>query len=545
MESTKSVYTNNVLKSMTLENFKCFHQPVKIDFSQITMLYGPNSAGKSSILQAICYMAEILNGNLDVDITSHGGEEMDLGGFQNLLYNHNLNNTMKIGFELDVADMDMRPFKMFENDDNYNNLKNIKILFELKYSNLEHIPYVSAVKYTLNDKKQYALFSSEDMTKWTISLSSHSVDDLYLSSQEDIDIEDVDLDDLLALDGVSDDILERIKQYDASVQYIMSEGKNKLGALPRPIKDNYLHIFPVDTEDNIIISDEEGNYPSDYNQNHEYNKRWSNIVHLPLNILKNLVSQFRLIGPIRKIPARNFLPQKTKDIGRWMDGLAAWDAIQNMSDDEFSLLNKFLGEEYLNSGYQFREEIGNIKTAIRKEGSSDLFEKNIIKENEIDIKQWILWDEKNNIEVKPHDIGVGISQLLPFLIAMIYDIRRDGIINMVAIEQPELHIHPKMQVELGDVLINRAQMGMPLFIESHSEHILLRLLRRIRQTTNDEVPPERKQLYPENLSILYVNPPKDNNQSPQIYKLRVDKDGEFKDRWPEGFFAERGQELFG
>ena len=128
---------------------------------------------------------------------------------------------------------------------------------------------------------------------------------------------------------------------------------------------------------------------------------------------------------------------------------------------------------------------------------------------------------------------------------MIYDIRSDGIINMVAIEQPELHIHPKMQVELGDVLINRAQMGMPLFIESHSEHILLRLLRRIRQTTNDEVPPERKLLYPENLSILYVNPPKDNNQSPQIYKLRVDKDGEFKDRWPEGFFAERGQELFG
>ena len=69
---------------MTLENFKCFHQPVKIDFSQITMLYGPNSAGKSSILQAICYIAEVLNGNLDVDITSHGGEGMDLGGFQNL-----------------------------------------------------------------------------------------------------------------------------------------------------------------------------------------------------------------------------------------------------------------------------------------------------------------------------------------------------------------------------------------------------------------------------------------------------------------------------
>lgn len=177
--------------------------------------------------------------------------------------------------------------------------------------------------------------------------------------------------------------------------------------------------------------------------------------------------------------------------------------------------------------------------------TSESFNASIINNYKIDTKQWVLWDEKNNIEVKPHDIGVGISQLLPFLIAMIHDIRSDGIINMVAIEQPELHIHPKMQVELGDVLINRAQMGMPLFIESHSEHILLRLLKRIRQTTNDEVPPERKQLYPENLSILYVNPSKDNNQSPQIYKLRVDSNGSFIDPWPEGFFGERGKELFG
>ena len=537
MESTKSVYTNNVLKSMTLENFKCFHQPVKIDFSQITMLYGPNSAGKSSILQAICYMAEVLNGNLDVDITSHGGEEMDLGGFQNLLYNHDLNNTMKIGVELDVADMDKRPFQVFENNDNYNNLKNIKILFELKYSNLEHIPYVSAVKYTLNDKKQYALFSSEDMSKWIISLTSHSVNEVNLF----ININDVYSENLFE----SNDILKKLEQHNSSIEYIMPEGKNKLGALPRPIKDNYLHIFPVDTEDDMVDLEEDRHYSNDYNQNHDANKRWSNIVHLPLNILKNLVSQFRLIGPIRQIPARNFLPQKTKDIGRWMNGLAAWDAIQNMSDDEFSLLNKFLGKEYLNSGYQFRKEISYIKTSIQKEGSSDLFDKNVIKEHETEIKQWILWDEKNRIKVKPHDVGVGISQLLPFLIAMIYDVRSDGIIKMVAIEQPELHIHPKMQVELGDVLINRAQMGMPLFIESHSEHILLRLLRRIRQTANDKVLPEKKQLYPENLSILYVNPPKDSNQSPQIYKLRIDKNGSFIDPWPEGFFGERGKELFG
>ena len=140
MESTKSVYTNNVLKSMTLENFKCFHQPVKIDFSQITMLYGPNSAGKSSILQAICYIAEVLNGNLDVDITSHGGEGMDLGGFQNLLYNHDLNNTMKIGFELDLNYVTVDDFVKFEDINNYASVNNIFIQIEISYSDYEHHP---------------------------------------------------------------------------------------------------------------------------------------------------------------------------------------------------------------------------------------------------------------------------------------------------------------------------------------------------------------------------------------------------------------------
>lgn len=512
MESTKSVYTNNVLKSMTLENFKCFHQPVKIDFSQITMLYGPNSAGKSSILQAICYIAEVLNGNLDVDITSHGGEGMDLGGFQNLLYNHDLNNTMKIGFELDLNYVTVDDFVKFEDINNYASVNNIFIQIEISYSDYEHHPYVSKIKYLYNQKYKLGLNVDKDLSKPYIALHAYDEADMF----------DYELND----DEIEKTYDELFSDYSQDCIFIEVDGKNKLGALPRIKKDDYFRIFDDDT---------------DVRTRHVLN-----LIHIPLNILRTLTKQYRFLGPIRNIPPRNFMPQKSHTDERWADGMAAWDAIQNMSDDEFSLLNKFLGEEYLNSGYRFRKkELSYIATAFIKNMTSESFNASIINNYKIDTKQWVLWDEKNNIEVKPHDIGVGISQLLPFLIAMIHDIRSDGIINMVAIEQPELHIHPKMQVELGDVLINRAQMGMPLFIESHSEHILLRLLKRIRQTTNDEVPPERKQLYPENLSILYVNPSKDNNQSPQIYKLRVDSNGSFIDPWPEGFFGERGKELFG
>ena len=71
---------------------------------------------------------------------------------------------------------------------------------------------------------------------------------------------------------------------------------------------------------------------------------------------------------------------------------------------------------------------------------------------------------------------------------------RDGIL---AIEQPELHIHPAIQVGMGDLFIHAIQanpegfptVGKTLLVETHSEHILLRLLRRIRERTDDELAP--------------------------------------------------------
>lgn len=511
MESTKSVYTNNVLKSMTLENFKCFHQPVKIDFSQITMLYGPNSAGKSSILQAICYIAEVLNGNLDVDITSHGGEGMDLGGFQNLLYNHDLNNTMKIGFELDLNYVTVDDFVKFEDTNNYASVNNIFIQIEISYSDYEHHPYVSKIKYLYNQKYKLGLNVDKDLSKPYIALHAYDEADMF----------DYELND----DEIEKTYDELFSDYSQDCIFIEVDGKNKLGALPRIKKDDYFRIFDDDM---------------DVRTRHVLN-----LIHIPLNILRTLTKQYRFLGPIRNIPPRNFMPQKSHTDERWADGMAAWDALYSMSSDEINLLNRFMGEDMLNTGY--RVDVKEYKAINNLPDINSYYESDIksyLNQSFI-FRKLFLVDYKSNIKIQPQDIGVGISQLLPFLVAMVVDIEDDFFVKMVAIEQPELHIHPKMQVELGDVLIDRAQMGMPLFIESHSEHILLRLLRRIRQTTNDEVPPERKQLYPENLSILYVNPPKDNNQSPQIYKLRVDKDGEFKDRWPEGFFAERAQELFG
>jgi Protein of unknown function (DUF3696) len=83
--------------------------------------------------------------------------------------------------------------------------------------------------------------------------------------------------------------------------------------------------------------------------------------------------------------------------------------------------------------------------------------------------------------------------------------------------------------------------GKTLLVETHSEHIMLRLLRRIRETTENQVPPGLISLSPEDLSVIYVE---SSDDGVRFRPLRVDHDGEFIDRWPKGFFEERAEELF-
>jgi predicted ATPase len=113
----------------------------------------------------------------------------------------------------------------------------------------------------------------------------------------------------------------------------------------------------------------------------------------------------------------------------------------------------------------------------------------------------------------------------------------------LTIEQPEVHIHPKLQADLGDLLIAGIQEPRKhqFIIETHSEHLVLRLLRRIRETTNGLVEENEQRLRPERLSVIYVER---GAEGPKIHRLRVDDQGEFIDRWPQGFFEDRAAELF-
>jgi len=137
----------------------------------------------------------------------------------------------------------------------------------------------------------------------------------------------------------------------------------------------------------------------------------------------------------------------------------------------------------------------------------------------------------------PQDVGVGISQTLPVIIGALHV--KEG---LFAIEQPELHIHPALQVAIGDLFISCIQESQICFLlETHSEHLMLRFLRRIRETDEDNLPPGKDPLNPDQLAVYYVE---QSGTGVSLFPIRVSEDGEFIDRWPKGFFSERAEELF-
>lgn len=136
------------------------------------------------------------------------------------------------------------------------------------------------------------------------------------------------------------------------------------------------------------------------------------------------------------------------------------------------------------------------------------------------------------------DVGFGISQVLPIVVQSVLSREKT-----ILIEQPELHLHPAQQAELGDVFIGSAlgENRNTFLIETHSEHLILRLLRRIRETADGTLPEGARPVSPDDVAVLYVQPTESGSR---VIHIPVTTDGEFEIPWPEGFFAERSKELF-
>jgi len=154
------------------------------------------------------------------------------------------------------------------------------------------------------------------------------------------------------------------------------------------------------------------------------------------------------------------------------------------------------------------------------------------------IKKIVAFRDKNTNTIVSHkDLGLGISQVLPILVSL-FSSKKD---QMIAIEQPELHLHPRLQSELSDEFIKSAKNGASIVAETHSEHLLLRMMKRMRQTTDGTLEDETLKLTPDDIALLYVDTDGENTY---ILELELDEDGSLLDPWPGGFFEEGFNERF-
>jgi len=565
------------LTAIELENFKGIGSRQRIALKPVTLLFGPNSAGKSTVLQALHYLREVLERrNINPDVTIAGGLT-DLGGFQAVVHNHDLGRPVWIKLEIDLGD-EPGPAELplngggslaaaifeelqlryllgeSERHKDYAIVQQAALGVEVCWSEQERSPYVSRINIELNGQAIAGIVSQagEGRAQLTDFNFGHPLL-LAVAEPDDDHISKTwsPLEDALRLLSreVAGDIKRATDEGHALFSPLASELRvgvmTKSGALPDLDREMELAVRDPDTK------------------KFEYEERTPRVLGLralldemilgPARLVRNCLVKSTYIGPLREVPSRSYRPQISPDDARWANGLAAWDLLNaDRVGRLVTEVNSWLADEKrLNTGYQVeRVEYREVPVPSRL---SQLFERGVDDDDLPELEELYrglqsrteiaLRDSDRGIIVSPSDIGVGISQLIPVVVAALR--QQEGIL---AIEQPELHVHPAIQVGLGDLFIRAAgieQGGLriekTLLIETHSEHLMLRLLRRIRETTDSELPPGSDPLLPENLSVIYVE---SDEQGVQFRALRVDKEGEFIDRWPKGFFEERAEELF-
>ncbi len=590
------------ITSITIENFKGIGDAVTIPIRPITLLFGKNSSGKSTVLQALHYMREVCeHAGADPDRTHMGGDYIDLGGFRSLVHLHDLDRKIRIRIEFNLTSRESNHLNSYW--ECVTNPDSAWIEVVTSWNAEEHKAYTESYGYGLNS----IVWTRLNLTERPEARRS----------------------DMVGLNNVEWHRLGDTVFLNKKHPYI----KNTIINDDDSIKEKILMIL-------------------------------SKLREIALEELSNI----RYLGPIRKLPSRNYNPQKTPNESLWAEGLEAWNTL-GRNPDLVREINRYM-RDVLKLGYSIsRQEIipldrnSEIMASLKKICSSDNFEANELKKHIRDLIEKYpeirmkLHDDENDIDLDIIDVGLGISQVIPVLVGALHCDRPDPnkfyLIEspggFFAAEQPELHLHPAAQVALGDVFIDsikynryhpvqealkrilvnidiensdhfkeffeimRENCNHPdvqdetdriienlkgsnypdvqkavhrfieimrencdhpdvqlstkkclekmisqeaskefaysiknskhrtMLIETHSEHLLLRVMRRMRETFEDRIEENRFPVTPDDVAVLFVE---SRNSRTKIQEMHVNERGDLLQAWPGGFFEEDTKEVF-
>lgn len=214
-----------------------------------------------------------------------------------------------------------------------------------------------------------------------------------------------------------------------------------------------------------------------------------------------IASEIGYIGPIREIPHRYYEISNQN-----------FNTVGNRGQNTINLLNK-----------NFSNIKNELNEWVKKFEFGDDVELQKVGES---IRSIVFNDRKLGFETNIANSGFGASQILPLVVQALLSSNE----ALTIAEQPEIHLNPKLQCVLADLFAFMVKKDQRIIVETHSEHLLLRLRYLVAN----------KQMSSDDVAIYFIE--KDSGVS-KITPIKMDQDGHIpSDVWPKGFFEESMRE---
>ena len=605
-----------IIDKITIENFKAFGTKQEIPLRKLTLVFGPNSSGKSSILQSLALMAYIHqtgSGNLHRYIL--GGAQVDLGGFQNFVFGRRPNSRPFLAMKLGAR---TRSWLCSNGDDG-------RVTVEHKWMiddqprpwsyggdphriDRDHPAFGKIIEAAKSEFKRRAqdrtgddknpIWNDSDLDCWSkswldrkIQIQGTDGESFFWQTDWSNPIPealDVEIDVLgRCLSGLNRAWKPRLgeprvaSQLDDSYEYRREEREDEEF-------DKWINRLIANTAGIVCgkVADGESvgtdySFPAAERERSErifsrildlacvrYRGEFAFLVDVAERQLQELFAAYQYLPAFRSPPPRSvrrsFLEegiQEHPEWSRWLELIDNHGALKRVSE--------WLRELVTDS----RQSMSLTLRTVRETRYN-----RVLGRNEDNPAGGFSVDDVELAVVSPDgqifshlDMGSGLSPMLPLLIAMAVSGQEDqpGPVDrlwggkkrgrVIAMEEPEQHLRPSLQASLADICLAwtmSTDHENQLILETHSELLILRILRRIRETTTGEMddwPVALRQacpngIRPEDVSVLYVIPAAEVNdldhERAKVIELPVTPDGDFARPWPSGFFTERARELY-
>ncbi|MCK4231961.1 AAA family ATPase [candidate division WOR-3 bacterium] len=433
-----------MLKSIGVRNFKSLKE-ADIEVKPLTILLGPNCSGKSSLTQALLLMRQTIEDKDEQASLVFRGPYKDLGSYTDLVYRHDTENNqlvLKLTLSTEIKLYDLSP------------------IFRVGGGNIDS-PIHRLVRARREGKQQIGMevkFAYDGKTKKMF--VSHLI---YFNGENEIMFQakrkkggnggDLYKMEVPLFSGEPDLKLSfdkcKLKNFFGFRKISAPRISNSLFKIIKRDKPFYLYRSKRETAKNYL----------DY--------VFSRAIYRIVNkVYEYFAEDICYLGPLRDRPRRFYIESGTVrcNVGFWGEWfpeiLRAAMRAEKLNPDEQSKV-------YARTKYWLKEF----------DMASDIWPK------DIEGYQFLLRlrDTYTGIQASIADQGFGVSQILPLIVEGLY--APSG--TTLVVEQPEIHLHPKAQSTLADLLIEIMGRGVKLIVETHSDHIIEQIQSRIAEDKVD------------------------------------------------------------